>query len=279
MICWMFPGKPVVFSQIPSHDPEFERISGLCNRITGFDPLVPGALDCALPESVKLQLFGTAMSLYYSAVWRIRGEIPDIVAEHSMGIYPALAASGSIEPATALELTWRIGTCMAKMGSKNEYALCCVIGMEVVTLQQIADRCGVFIANHNTSRHFLLAGERNRIEAAMKEAVAARAFSVSVFPCDAPLHTPLIEEIAGNLQRIVGDYDFQEPVVPLMEHITQSTLSARRIPQFLVDELCKPVFWDKTYLALRSMGVSKFQEAGAGKTLVKFNRWIDSEAV
>lgn len=277
MICWMFPGQPVAFTEIPAHDHVFLEISKLCSRITGFDPSAPLALDCSLSQSVKLQLFGTTISLYHYAVLRNRGEKPDIVAEHSMGIYPALAASGSIEPEAALELTWRIGTCMAEMGSTNEYALGCVIGMELAILQPIADSCGVYIANHNTSRHFLLAGERKRIEAAMKEAVAAKAFSVSSFPCDAPLHTPLIEEIAGDLQRIVGEYDFKKPVVPLIEHITQTALTAGRIPAFLVDELSKPVFWDKTYPALRALGAVKFQEITTTPVLAKFNRWIDSE--
>lgn len=277
MICWMFPGQPVAFSAIPVHDPEFREISGHCRRITGYDPSAPTAPDSSLAESVKLQLFGTTMSLYHAAVLGNTGEKPDIVAEHSMGIYPALAAAGSIEPETALELTWRIGTCMAKMGRRKEYALGCVIGMDVTTLQPIADKSGVYIANHNTSRHFLLAGERNRIETAMKEAVAARAFSVSIFPCDAPLHTPLIEEIARDLQRIIDAYDFQEPAVPLLEHITQTAMTAGKIPAFLVDELCKPVYWDKTYRALCAGGTTKFQELTATPVLAKFNRWIDSE--
>ncbi len=277
MICWMFPGQPIAFADMPPDDTEFRNIALLCRETTGFNPLEGGTSASDLSESVRLQLFGACISLYRANVLTSRGGGPDLIAEHSMGIYPALAASGSIDSATALELTWRIGRCLAQMGNGREYALGCVIGLTRGALETIAANNGVHIANHNTSRHFLLAGERDKVEAALVEATASGAFSVSIFACDAPLHTPLIAEIAGDLQRIVAEYGFREPHIPLVEHIGQTTLTAATIPAFLVDELCRPVYWETTYRALRSRGVTRFQEVGAGSALSKFNRWIDSE--
>jgi malonyl CoA-acyl carrier protein transacylase len=277
MICWMFPGQPVAFADTPGMDPEFEKIALLCRETTGFNPLENGPSASGLSESARLQLFGACVSLYRIGQLTRQGAGPDLIAEHSMGIYPALAAAGSIDSATALALTCRIGVSMAQMGSQGEYALGCVIGMALGPLEAIAADNGVHIANHNTSRHFLLAGERSRIEAAADEAAACGAFSVRIFPCDAPLHTPLIAEIAGDLQRIVADYSYGEPRTPLVEHIGQTTLTAAAIPEFLVDELCRPVYWETTYRTLRSRGVTRFQEVGVGSALSKFNRWIDSE--
>jgi malonyl CoA-acyl carrier protein transacylase len=278
MICWMFPGQPIAFAGVPSDDSEFRKTALLCLETTGFDPLESGTSAPDLSESVRLQLLGTCASLYRFNQLTSRGSGPDLIAEHSMGIYPALAASGSIDAATALALTWRIGVSMVQMGMQREYALGCVIGLTRAPLEAIAVRNGVHIANHNTSRHFLLAGERERVDAALVEATASGAFSVSVFPCDAPLHTPLIAAITGELQRIVAEYDFHEPHIPLVEHIAQTTLTAATIPAFLVDELCRPVYWETTYRSLRSRGVTRFLEVGAGSALSKFNRWIDSES-
>lgn len=277
MICWMFPGQPIAFVDAPSNDTEFRKIALLCQKTTGFNPLASSTSASDLSESVRLQLFGTCISLYRFNQLTRQGVGPDLIAEHSMGIYPALAASGSIDGTTALELTWRIGTCMAEMGTHREYALGCVIGLTRGPLEAVAAKNGVHIANHNTSRHFLLAGEREKMAVALVEAEASGAFSASIFPCDAPLHTPLIAEIAGELQRIVADYSFCEPQIPLVEHIAQTTLAAATIPAFLVDELSRPVYWETTYRTLRSRGVTRFQEVGAGSALSKFNRWIDSE--
>jgi malonyl CoA-acyl carrier protein transacylase len=76
----------------------------------------------------------------------------------------------------------------------------------------------------------------------------------------------------------VAEYSFYEPRIPLVEHIGQTTLKAATISRFLVEELCRPVYWEATYRALRSRGVTRFQEVGTGSALSKFNRWIDSES-
>jgi len=277
MTCWMFPGQPIAFADMPRDDAAFQDIAQLCRDASGFNPLDDGTAVSGLSESVRLQLFGTCVSLYRSNQLTLQGSLPDLIAEHSMGIYPALASAGSIDRATALALTGRIGAAMAQMGRRQAYALGSVIGLPVEALETITADNGVHIANHNTSRHFLLAGERMRVEAALREAEAGGAFSVRAFPCDAPLHTPLIEEIAPELQRIVADYSYHEPRIPIIEHIGQTTLTAARIPGFLVEELHRPVYWGATYRHLRFRGMTRFQEVGVGSALTKFNRWIDSE--
>ena len=278
MICWMFPGQPVAYTDVPAGVIKFHEIAQLCQETTGYNPIGHDNTAAALTENIQLQLYGTSMSLFHFNVLTNRGLIPEMLASHSMGIYAALAASGSIDNATALELTCRIGRCIAGMRNRHEYALGCVIGLTCGPLKSVASGNGVHIANHNTSRHFLLAGERGKIDASLIDARNAGAFSVSAFPCDAPLHTQLIWEIAGDLHRIVADYHFLEPQIPLVEHIGQTTLTAATIPAFLVDELCHPVYWEKTYRALRSRGATRFQEVGANLVLSKFNRWIDSES-
>ncbi|NTW98579.1 MAG: ACP S-malonyltransferase [Geobacteraceae bacterium] len=277
MICWMFPGQPIAFSGAPSDDIEFMKVIRICQELTGCNPLENDTSTSDISQSVRLQLLGTCISLHRFSQLTKQGDGPDLIAEHSMGIYPALAASGSIESATALELTYRFGVAMAKMGKQQEYALGCVIGMSCTPLEGIAANNAVHIANYNTSRHFLLAGERKNIDAALVEAGASGAFSSTVFPCDAPLHTPLIAEITGDIRQIVAGYSYREPQIPLVEHISQTSLTAATIPSFLVDELCRPVYWDTTYRTLRSRGVTRFQEVGDGTSLSKFNRWIDSE--
>jgi len=274
MICWMYPGQPVAFTDTYNKDPEFQKIALLCQGVTGFNPVESDTSAPSLTRSVRLQLHGVCVSLYRSGLLMSQGPGPDLIAEHSMGIYAALAASGAIESGTALALTCRLGVAMAGMG---DYALGCVIGLTSGPLAALAANNGAYIANHNTSRHFLLAGGREKVAAALTEATASGAFSVNLFPCDAPLHTPLIEAIAGDLQRIVAEYSFSEPRIPLVEHIGQTTLAAATIPAFLVDELCRPVYWETTYRTLCSRGVTQFQEVGAGSVLAKFNRWIDSD--
>ena len=278
MNCFMFPGQPMALANIPADDPVFRERAQLCQAVSGFNPLDGEQSARQLSDSIRLQLFGVSMSLYRFELLQRQHGLPDVIAEHSLGIYPALASCGSIDSSTALELTLRVGRCLAGMGEREKYALGSVVGLTAGQLATIVSNHGVWIANYNTSRHFLLAGERDNVQAATLDAEAAGAFSVGLFPCDAPLHTELVGEVAGELRSIVAEYTFREPQIPLLEHLEQRRLTAALIPAFLVEELCRPVFWEQSYRALQREGVQRFHEAGAGQALSKFNRWIDSEA-
>jgi malonyl CoA-acyl carrier protein transacylase len=277
MNCFMFPGQPLAFASPMPDDFDLTEISRMAGERTCFDLAKLAWTEGTPSENVKLQVYGAAMSLYHNRIQLRQGVKPDIVSEHSMGIYPALAACGSISEEEALELTFRMGVCFATLGEKDAYALGCVIGLTREPLSAIAANNGVYLANLNTSRHFLLSGRDANMAGAMAEAQAGGAFSVRAFPSDAPLHSPLMEEIAAPLAEICGDYRYQEPAVPLVNHIDQKLLTPSEIPDFLVRELSVPVNWEQTYLALITRGVRKFFETGAGDSLKKYNRWIDNE--
>jgi malonyl CoA-acyl carrier protein transacylase len=273
----MFPGQPLAFAPPVPNDPVFAEIARLTRERAGLDLETLAWTGKAATEQVKLQVYGVAMSLYEWSRLAHQGVKPAIVAEHSMGIYPALAACDSLDPGDALELAFRVGDCMSTMGEKDRYALGCVIGLPLEPLLAIAENNGVYLANLNTSRHFLLSGAGANMTGATAEALAGGAFSAKIFPCDAPLHSPLMEEIAPPLAEICTDYRYRGPRVPLVNHINQDSLTAGEIAGFLARELCEPVFWERTYLALRKAGAARFFEAGIGDSLKKYNRWIEYE--
>lgn len=279
MILWAFPGQPLQWEQSTPDDIDFLAIADLCRTCCGYDMIthqtIPGRL---LSHHTCLQIYGVAMSLYRTRKLRNDGCRPALIVEHSLGIYAALAAANSITEQEALELVCRIGSSMARMSTVNTYALGCVIGLQAAPLEEAARNNGVFVANYNTSRHFLLAGAQQGIEAALAECQAQGAFSVSSFPCEAPLHTPLMSGVAADLAAIVAEYHVAEPQIPLIESLGQTRLTADAIPAFLVDELQQPVYWERTWKAVRAAGFNRCIEVGSGQALTKFNRWIDSEA-
>jgi malonyl CoA-acyl carrier protein transacylase len=274
----MFPGQPLIRDSELPVDADFIEIAALTHTHTGLDLSSFTWSNGTHLEHAALQVYGVAMSLYRHRRLLSEGTKPDLLAEHSMGIYAALAACGSIGEGDALEMAFRAGVSMAHAFSGRAYALGCVTGLTEGPLAAIGANNGVYLVNYNTSRHFLLAGPCPGIEAACLEAAAAGAFSTSSFPCDAPLHTPLMEEIGTDLSATFSDYRYHEPRIPLVEHIGQQYLAATAIPDFLRMELCSPVYWERTCRALCSVGIKKFHEVGAGQALTKFNRWIESGA-
>jgi [acyl-carrier-protein] S-malonyltransferase len=277
MNCFMFPGQPLSLTTPLPDDRDFAEIARITEERTSLDLSALSWTKGEQTENVRLQVFGTAMSLYRNRCLLMEGVRPDIVAEHSMGIYAALAACGSITEGDALELVCRIGACFSKMGEMEDYALGCVIGLTIDPLSAIAANNGIYLANMNTSRHFLLSGTAAGMEAAMEEALTGGAFSAKAFPCDAPLHSLLMEEVASAIAGICAEFRYREPSVPLLDHIDQKRLSAAEMARFMVRELSLPVYWERSYLALRASGVVKFIEVGSGDSLKKYNRWIDNE--
>lgn len=277
MICFMFPGQPMAMTETAGADADSQKIAAACLQRTGIDPFSASADGADVTDAVRLQLHGVAVSLWRERQLLKQGLLPAVIAEHSLGIYPALAAAGVISGEEALEMAFRVGICMAKMGTEDAFMLACVTGLAEEPLAAVAANNGTYLANYNTSRHFLLAGPRHGIQGAVVEAEAAGAFSVSSFPCDAPLHTPLMEELAADLRTVFADYRYRDPQIPVMEHIGQGFLTAAGIPAFLCEELCRPVYWERSCRALHRHGVSRFAEVGAGQALTKFNRWIENE--
>lgn len=278
MNCFMFPGQPLSHSGALPDDTDFQLIARLTFERTGLNLYDFTWAGPPATDSVALQIYGVAMSLHRSRKLLQESIKPRFIAEHSMGIYPALAASGALPEGDALELTARIGRCMSVMTQMGSYALGCIVGLPAEVVLSIAENNGVYMANHNTSRHFLLAGERRNIESMEAETLDRGAFSIKLFPCDAPLHTPLMETIAESLREIITSYRYGEPSVPLINHIDQNYLTSADVPDFLLRELLQPVYWERSYLALRKAGVTRFHEVGVGDALKKYNRWIESEA-
>jgi [acyl-carrier-protein] S-malonyltransferase len=277
MNCFMFPGQPLARATALPDDPDFAGVSELVRRTAHLDLESFHWLSGEGSENVKLQLFGVAQSLYDFRRLRRSGIVPHLVMQHSMGIYSALAACGSVCEEQAIEITWRVGITMARMAEKERYALGCVIGLTGDKVLALARNNRVYLANHNTSRHFLLCGRKRDMTAALAEAFEHGAFSVRTFDCDAPLHTPLMESLEQELKAIFTDYRYREPACPLMDHLEQRYLTAREIAPFMLRELCRPVYWDKTYRAARSAGGKDFFEVGAGDSLKKYNRWIEAD--
>ncbi len=277
MNCFMFPGQPLFRSEQLPDDADFQEIAELTShrtRLNLHDFTWDGGSGT---DNVKLQIYGVAMSLYQARRLCRQGVRPDLLAEHSMGIYAALAVSGSISEGDALDLTCQVGNCMARMGKSGEYALGCMVGLTLEPVMSIAENNGVYLANLNTSRHFLLSGERRNLEAAEAEALANGAFSVKLFPCDAPLHTPLMAEVEDEMRAIFSACRYHEPTVPLLDHIDQDYLAARDVAEFMLRELVQPVYWERCFKAVKKAGALKFFEVGAGDSLKKYNRWIESE--
>jgi malonyl CoA-acyl carrier protein transacylase len=283
-----FPGqlqeKPILEDQHPlREDPHFKEILQKASSQTKFDLLSfsLGGEDEGEDFSLKLQIATYLLSMTYYYRLRAAGWNPDILAEHSMGIYAALAASEAIHFEEGLFITEAIGRLLKKEGAIHRGGMASIIGLPLEEVQKICQDLNGFqlsIANYNGSMHFVLSGEERGVDSAISLAFSRKAVSATRLAFNTALHSPSLYSLREEIMGILQDIKIQAPSIPLLNHWTIKLLRKEEIKDFLSQEISRPVYWVRCVEKLLAEGFTQFVEVGQEATLTKLMRWIDREA-
>ncbi len=287
-IAFCFPGqlqeKPILEDHHPLRkDPHFKELLRRASPQTKFNLLdfSFGHEEKEEDFSLKLQISTYLLSMAYFYRLRDKGWNPDIFAEHSMGIYSALAASEAITFEEGLFITEAIGRLLKKEGEIHRGGMASIIGLTLEEIQKICQDLNGFhlsIANYNGSMHFVLSGEEEGVEKAISLAFSRKAISASRLAFNAALHSPSLYSLREEIMKILKDIKMQSLKVPILNHWTINPLRKEEIKDFLSQEIGRPVYWVRCVEKLLQEGVTQFIEIGHEATLTKLMRWIDREA-
>lgn len=283
-----FPGqlqeKPILEDQHPlREDPHFKAILKRASSQTKFDLLrfSLGDEDEGEDFSLKLQIATYLLSMVHYDRLRAAGWNPDILAEHSMGIYAALAASGAIRFEEGLFITEAIGRLLNKEAAMHPGGMASIIGLPLEEIQKICqdlDGLQLSIANYNGSMHFVLSGEERGVDSAISLALSRKATSAHRLAFKAALHSPSLYSLREEIMKVLQDIKIQAPNIPVLNHWTIKPLKKGEIKDFLSQEIARPVYWVRCVEKLLSEGFTQFVEVGHEATLTKLMRWIDRDA-
>jgi malonyl CoA-acyl carrier protein transacylase len=264
-------------------DPHFKKWTEEVSRLNRFD-----ALHFSFKEeeteaglNVKLQISTYLLSMIHFYRLREAGWIPDILAEHSMGIYASLAASEAVTFEEGLYITESIGRLLDREGVLRQGGLASIIGLPLGEVEKICfdvnghDLC---VANYNGSMHFVVSGDAEGVEKAISLALSRKAVSASRLPFNTALHSPSLLSLREEVQDILEDIEIRPPKFPILNHWTVRPLKKEEIKDFLSQEIGHPVYWDRCVQRLLQEGVTQFIEVGQEATLTKLIRWIYREA-
>ena len=286
-ICFMFPGQllelPAIANDILVDKAITEHRVIAAREITGFEWQGLYFHDPEFNQHInlRLQLTSYLISLMYYDYLMRSGIIPDVICEHSMGIYAALVASGAFTFEEGLELVFKIGLLIENKTKHMNGAMASIIGLTEQDILLIFKRLRqhrLFIANYNGSKQFVLSGDEDGIEQTIEialheyQAVAARKLLFS-----APMHSSLLESIKNDLRDILSRFSPRELRIPVVNHLTAEFCCRDEIMQLLCEEIYRPVFWEKCVHRMKKYGVNLFIETGYGETLQKLIRWIDPD--
>ncbi|MBM4306753.1 MAG: ACP S-malonyltransferase [Deltaproteobacteria bacterium] len=284
-VAFCFPGqlqeKPALKEDHPLRKtPHFKEWVERASHQTTFDLLSFSFKGEEAGFNLKLQIATYLLSMIHFFRLRAEGWVPDIITEHSMGIYAALAASEAITFEEGLWVTESIGRILEREGASSRGAMASIVGLpfgEIEKIRQDLNGFHLSVANHNGSMHFVLSGEEKGIEKALDLALARKAISAMRLTFNIGLHSPSLSVLSGEISALLREIEIRSPKFPIVNHWTIRPLKQEEIKDFLSQEIGQPVYWDQCVEKLILEGVDQFIEVGHGATLTKLIRWINRE--
>jgi [acyl-carrier-protein] S-malonyltransferase len=231
-----------------------------------------------LTQTVNLQPAVTAVNLAFLAAVRRAGFSPTVCAGHSLGEYSALCAAGIVTEAACLKLVFKRGELMHREASRNKGAMSAIVGLDIEQVRAVvADASGtgvVAVANHNSAEQIVITGSPDAVTAAgtMASERGARAIPLNV---SGAWHSPLIQGAEEEFAAFIADLDFHPPGCDVIHNVTAATASdPMEIRSLMSRQLCSPVRWYDSVLAMVEMDVDVFVEIGPGRVLTGLLRKI-----
>ena len=221
-----------------------------------------------------------SLSLVLTELLKEKGIEPDYVAGHSVGEFAAFGGANYLSIEDAVKLVAARGRIMREVAEKVNGSMAAVLGMNAEKIKEILKSVdGVVEAvNFNEPNQTVIAGSKEAVEKAcvvLKEAGAKRAIPLAV---SGPFHSSLMKEAGEKLKEEAQKYTFNLGKVKIVANTTAELLeSDSEVKDEIYRQSFGPVKWVDTINKLKSLGVTKIYEIGAGKVLSGLIKKIDKE--
>ncbi|QYR67094.1 ACP S-malonyltransferase [Fusobacterium animalis] len=221
-----------------------------------------------------------SLSLVLTELLKEKGIEPDYVAGHSVGEFAAFGGANYLSIEDAVKLVAARGGIMREVAEKVNGSMAAVLGMDAEKIKEVLKSVdGVVEAvNFNEPNQTVIAGSKEAVEKAcvvLKEAGAKRAIPLAV---SGPFHSSLMKEAGEKLKEEAQKYTFNIGKVKIVANTTAELLeSDSEVKDEIYRQSFGPVKWVDTINKLKSLGVTKIYEIGAGKVLSGLIKKIDKE--
>lgn len=221
-----------------------------------------------------------SLSLVLTELLKEKGIEPDYVAGHSVGEFAAFGGANYLSIEDAVKLIAARGRIMREVAEKVNGSMAAVLGMNAEKIKEVLKSVdGVVEAvNFNEPNQTVIAGSKEAVEKAcvvLKEAGAKRAIPLAV---SGPFHSSLMKEAGEKLKEEAQKYTFSIGKVKIVANTTAELLeSDSEVKDEIYRQSFGPVKWVDTINKLKSLGVTKIYEIGAGKVLSGLIKKIDKE--
>ena len=204
---------------------------------------------------------------------------PIVMAGHSLGEYTALVVAGVLDVAETARLVQVRGKLMQEACEKNPGTMAAVLGLDEMTMEEIARETGTYVSNVNTAEQIVISGDRIAIAQALDLASARGAKRVLPLRVGGAFHSGLMKPATDGLIEEFNRVDLKDPQVPIVANCTGKPLTtAESVKRELVAQICSCVQWKRSVDYMLDDGVSNFIEIGPGKVLSGMVKRISKRA-
>lgn len=208
-----------------------------------------------------------------------RGIEPAVITSHSLGIYAALFAAGSLDVEGALSVAWEAGRLLKENLGRSPGALLAIVGLPEEEVESILGRIGgrLQIAARNAANQFVLGGTPKEIYRAQSE--CEDAIRVERIDSGGALHTDLVDAVVRPLEGFIGGLEVCKPVHPYLCHRGAVYLKTEgEVREALARQIREPILWSDCLRRLGREGAWLFVDMGPGSVLSRSVRWVLREA-
>jgi malonyl CoA-acyl carrier protein transacylase len=196
-------------------------------------------------------------------------------AGHSLGEIAALAASGAIDDEAGLRIVVARALAMDEAARLGPRGGMLAVGTDRRRAGALAAAHLLVLANENSPRQYVLSGPLAGIEAAQKEAKAARVRAKKLAVAGA-FHTEAMLPAAMPFRAALSKVEFRYTSTPAISSTTARFFGAG-VKDVLTDSLTMPVRWVKVVRKLHDLGATRFVDVGPGSVLAGLVRRILSD--
>lgn len=188
------------------------------------------------------------------------------VAGHSVGEIAAAYIAGVLDFDSALRFVSVRGKQMAKSADLSPSSMAAVVGGEPADVLSHLDSLGLFAANYNGPGQIVAAGSKQLIDNLVANPPkGARVVGLSVAGA---FHTEFMESAKKALASFARELTPEDPKVALWtNHDGSVVANGQKFVDLLVDQVSKPVRWDKTMESMQTSGIKALIELLPGGTL------------
>ena len=188
------------------------------------------------------------------------------VAGHAVGEIAAANIAGVLDTEAALRFVKARGEQMAKAASLEASSMAAVVGGEPEVVVSHLESLGLFAANYNGKGQIVAAGAAGKIQELVANPPAGtRVVGLAVAGA---FHTSFMETAKVELASLVSSINTSNPEMLIWSNSDGSRVdSGERFLELVINQVSKPVRWDKTMDSMTTDGVTALIELLPGGTL------------